>query len=221
LKALALAVVATALFVGPAQAITYGSGDGNLHLYVGALVGTFEDGTYPFCSGSLVSETVFVTAAHCADEGLIGVTFDAHYTSRSKIHTGIWYQHPGYYGGADNPLDVAVIVLDKPVRGPTAEIAPLGLLDEMKAAGTLTQSTQFTRSATARRRTSRPTAGEPRARRSRTSTRASTRSGTSTRSARATSRSRRTSTQAQAAPATATRAARSFSAAPSRTCRSR
>jgi hypothetical protein len=39
---------------------------------------------------------------------------------------------------------VVVIVLDKPVRGPTAEIAPLRLLDEMKAAGTLTQSTQFT-----------------------------------------------------------------------------
>jgi secreted trypsin-like serine protease len=143
-KALALAVVATAFFVGPAEAITYGTEDGNRHPYVGALVGTFEDGTYPFCSGSLVSATVFLTAAHCADEGLIGVTLDAQYTSRSKIHTGTWHQHPGYYGGSDNPLDVAVIVLDKPVRGATAEIAPLGLLDEMKAAGTLTQSTQFT-----------------------------------------------------------------------------
>jgi hypothetical protein len=35
-------------------------------------------------------------------------------------------------------------VLDKPVRGATAKIARLGLLDDMKAAGTLNQSTAFT-----------------------------------------------------------------------------
>jgi hypothetical protein len=54
------------------------------------------------------------------------------------------HQHPSYYSGADNPHDVAVVVLDKPVKGATARIAPLGLLDTMKAAGTLNQSTAFT-----------------------------------------------------------------------------
>ena len=52
-----------------ALAITYGQPDGNKHPNVGALVGTFDGQTYPYCSGTLISPTVFLTAAHCGDDG--------------------------------------------------------------------------------------------------------------------------------------------------------
>lgn len=144
-KALALAFVLLAITAGSAQAITYGELDGNLHPQVGALVGTFTSGTFPFCSGTLVSPTVFVTAAHCADDRLIGVTFDSQFTARSKIHSGTFHEHPSFSRNQDNPNDVAVVVFDKPVRGiAPGRIAPLGLLDQMKADGRLNQSTAFT-----------------------------------------------------------------------------
>ena len=56
----ALAVAAPAAF-----AITSGSLDGNGHPAVGLLLADRGNGPEPDCSGSLVSPTVFVTAAHC------------------------------------------------------------------------------------------------------------------------------------------------------------
>jgi secreted trypsin-like serine protease len=145
---LALVGVLAALFVAPAQAITYGTEDGRLHPYVGGIVEQDSSSVWfgtPYCSGSLVSPTVFVTAAHCGGYDRVPVSFDTTIAPGSKLHWGTWYQHPSYYGGEDNPNDVAVVVLDKPVKMSTyARIARVGLLDEMKAAGTLNQSTIFT-----------------------------------------------------------------------------
>jgi secreted trypsin-like serine protease len=144
-----LFVLAWSLFAATsAQAITYGTPDTqNRYPFVGALVGTFDDGTYPYCSGTLISPTVFLTAAHC-DIGTetVYVTFDQVYTSKSKLYEGTFIPHPdAWSGGINNPNDVAVVVFDKPIRGiQPAEIAELGLLDEMKAEGTLNQSTAFT-----------------------------------------------------------------------------
>ena len=151
-KLLIVAALACALTAAaPAGAITYGTPDTqNRYPFVGALVGTFDWGTGPYCSGTLISPTVFLTAAHCdisAETGSdrVCVTFDAVYTSKSKLYCGTFYAHPDYYAGEDNPLDVAVVVFDKPVRGiQPAEIAEVGLLDQMKAEGTLNQSTAFT-----------------------------------------------------------------------------
>lgn len=142
---LALALLAAAVFASAALAITYGEPDDGRHPYVGALVGTFSSGTFPYCSGTLISPTVFLTAAHCAEGDRVTVTFDEVYSSSSKLHAGTWHQHPGYYNAEGNPLDVAVVVFDKPVRGVTpARLPTENLLSQMKAAGTLNKSTQFT-----------------------------------------------------------------------------
>ena len=144
-KLLALAAAIAALAVPSAQAITYGQPDGNLHPQVGALVGTFSWGTGPYCSGTLISPTVFLTAAHCEEGDRVSVTFDEKYTSKSKLYWGTWYAHPDYYGGEDNPNDVAVIVFDRPIKGITpAELPERDLLSRMKTEGTLNQSTAFT-----------------------------------------------------------------------------
>ena len=77
--AAAAAVVVLALS-SSAGAITNGVPDGNGHPEVGALLApvAFSDGTWAECTGTLISPTVFLTAAHC-DEGLtrVAVTFDS------------------------------------------------------------------------------------------------------------------------------------------------
>jgi len=76
LLATVLAVLAPAL---PASAITYGVADSNDHPNVGGLVSPtqYSDGTWIYCSGTLISPTIFLTAAHCADDGeRVAVTFD-------------------------------------------------------------------------------------------------------------------------------------------------
>jgi hypothetical protein len=56
-----LAVAAGMLwFAAPASAITHGQPDGTRHPYVG-----LEDNGVFACTGSLISPTVVVTAAHC------------------------------------------------------------------------------------------------------------------------------------------------------------
>ena len=68
-----------ALIAGPAEAITNGTADGNAHPNVGGLVAdeAYSDGTWIYCSGTLISPTVFLTAAHCAegDDDRVRVTF--------------------------------------------------------------------------------------------------------------------------------------------------
>ena len=106
-------------------AITYGQPDGNRHPQVGALVGHFESGTFPYCSGTLISPTVFLTAAHC-DLGstTVFVTFDTKFSSRSKLITGTFYRDPQYNFSQDDPHDIAVVVFDKPVKGITPAQLP-------------------------------------------------------------------------------------------------
>jgi len=75
-------VVAALVATAPASGITNGSPHGSRHPEVGALLAqqAYSDGAWATCSGTLISPTVFLTAAHC-DEGVsrVAVTFDSSY----------------------------------------------------------------------------------------------------------------------------------------------
>jgi secreted trypsin-like serine protease len=128
---LIIAVVAVLAWSGAASAITYGQPDGNRHPNVGALVGTFDGQTYPYCSGTLISPTVFLTAAHCGEDGAkVYVTFDSEYTSKSRLYSGTFQANELYPGAQNDPYDIAVVVFDKPIKGITpARLPTLGQLD--------------------------------------------------------------------------------------------
>ena len=80
-------VAALVIPAAPAFAITNGSADGGGHPEVGGLVADHADpdGTWIYCSGTLISPTVFVTAAHCGDPGqtTATVSFDSHFDHAS------------------------------------------------------------------------------------------------------------------------------------------
>ena len=61
-------MIAGAIAAGAVQAITFGEPDGTRHPNVGALVADWNPdspGPDQFCTGTLVSPTLFLTAAHC------------------------------------------------------------------------------------------------------------------------------------------------------------
>jgi V8-like Glu-specific endopeptidase len=117
-KPAVLAVLGALLLATPAFAITYGQPDGNLHPEVGALVGTFNGQTYPYCSGTLISPTVFLTAAHCnIGTSNVNVTFDSEYSSHSRLYSGTYYADPLYNQAQSDPHDIAVVVFDRPING--------------------------------------------------------------------------------------------------------
>jgi V8-like Glu-specific endopeptidase len=134
---------ATVTFTAVAFAITNGGPDGNGHPEVGALLAphAFSDGTWEECSGTLISPTVFLTAAHC-DEGLdrVAVTFDSTYNSKTgTTYWGTWHADPRYNQAQSDPHDVAVVVLDKAVKGITpARLPKLGQLDSLKVGDGIT-----------------------------------------------------------------------------------
>jgi Trypsin len=140
------AVAAAAVVAGGALAITYGQLDADRHPEVGGLVITSPEGMVLNCSGTLISPTVFLTAAHCdSGSASVSVTFDSQVTSRSKLYPGTLYADPLFGGGQTDLHDIAVVVFPKPITGVTpAELPAAGLLDAMKAAKTLANSTKFT-----------------------------------------------------------------------------
>lgn len=138
-----IAVLATLLLVvAPVQAILYGEPDGGKHPNVGGLVAAeaYSDGTWLYCSGTLISPTVFLTAAHC-DEGTsrVTVTFDPAYQAGDKTYTGTWYADPLYGHDESDPHDIAVVVFDKPIK----DIAP-AKLPSAGSLASLAGSQQFT-----------------------------------------------------------------------------
>jgi hypothetical protein len=131
-------VLATVLACsGTALAITFGGvPDGNRHPNVGALVS--ESG---LCTGTLISPTVLLTTAHCANEGdTVSVTFDPNPASNSPVYTGTFHPDPRYTGtvGDARTSEVAsghngaVVVFERPVMGITpAQLPTLGQLERL------------------------------------------------------------------------------------------
>jgi hypothetical protein len=140
--------------VAPVAAISNGEPDGNGHPNVGALLADFSgDGTVTgdeaFCSGSLISPTVFLTAGHCLTflepEGIetIYVSFDPALLDANGPGTLIpstsWTFDPGFYSSFRAAHDIGVVLLP---AGSTVGIAPVvlpaaGALDALQAAGQL------------------------------------------------------------------------------------
>jgi hypothetical protein len=117
------------------RAILNGQPDGTDHPYVG-LVTDLEF----VCSGSAISPTVFVTAAHCFDTPgkLVAVTFDPQglFANNPTFYIGRWFPDPdfciacaGGLAGFDTH-DVAVVVFNQPVARPRyAQLPAQGLVD--------------------------------------------------------------------------------------------
>jgi len=121
--ALAMLVVA-----GAALGITNGRPDGSGHPEVGALLAqqAFSDGTWGECTGTLIAPKVFLTAEHC-DLGVsrVEVTFASTFDrQKSTTYWGTWHGDPAYNQTASDPHDIAVVVLDKAVRGITPARLP-------------------------------------------------------------------------------------------------
>jgi V8-like Glu-specific endopeptidase len=138
----AVLLLAALVSTTPASAITNGVADGNRHPNVGGLVSPtqYSDGTWLYCSGTLISPTVFLTAAHCAEDGeRVGVTFDNDYAAGDKVYYGTFQSDPLYPGPSSDSHDIAVVVLDRAVKG----IEP-ALLPEADSLSGLSATQQFT-----------------------------------------------------------------------------
>jgi hypothetical protein len=148
LFAIPITIILLLVLFTSALAITYGEPDGEAHPFVGSIV--LEKGGiyYQYCSGTLISDTVFLTASHCTS-GLDfyttiggytykGVTFDPTISAGGTYYLGEWHTNPNYnnfqgkYGSSD-PGDVAVIVLDESPEITPASLPEAGMLDDLKA----------------------------------------------------------------------------------------
>jgi V8-like Glu-specific endopeptidase len=131
----AVALIAALVVAAPATAITNGTPDGNAHPNVGGLVAPtqYSDGTWIYCSGTLISPTVFLTAAHCGQDGeRVGVTFDSAYQAGDNVYYGTFHSDPLYGQQQSDPHDIAVVVFDKPIKGITpATLPPAGSLSDL------------------------------------------------------------------------------------------
>ncbi len=125
-----LALLAIAL---PAEAITNGTADEGQHPNAGGLVAAqaYSDGTWVYCSGTLIAAKVFLTAAHCAEGDRVRVTFDTDYEHGDKIYEGTWHADPLYNGAQNDPHDIAVVVLDTAPKITPARLPAAGSLSNL------------------------------------------------------------------------------------------
>jgi len=139
-----LAVVAgVAIGTIAVRAVTDGELDGNRHPYVGLLVAQDKNGGPLWrCSGTLLSERVFLTAGHCteAPAAHVEIWFDAdveHFIPANGYPNtgdvgGTPYTHPQYDPVAFYLHDLGVVVLDKPFYlGQYGVLPKLDELDRM------------------------------------------------------------------------------------------
>ncbi len=130
-----ISLLSVLIVSAPAGAITNGTPDGNAHPSVGGLVADtqYSDGTWIYCSGTLISPTIFLTAAHCGTDGeRVRVTFDTAYIEGDKVYSGTFEADPAYNQAQSDTHDIAVVVLDKAVKGITpAKLPTAGSLSRL------------------------------------------------------------------------------------------
>jgi V8-like Glu-specific endopeptidase len=138
----AAAVLAVLTMAAPAAAIINGVPDGNGHPNVGGLVAPepYPDGTWLYCSGTLISPSVFLTAAHCGEDGeRVSVTFDTNYEAGDRTYAGTFQADPLYGHDQSDPHDIAVIVFDRAVKGIVpARLPAAGSLSNLSGSQTFT-----------------------------------------------------------------------------------
>ena len=139
----ALACAAAAVVATTANAITFGEPDGTRHPNVGALVADWNPdspGPDQFCTGTLVSPTLFLTAAHCMVDWPEGtqfwVSFSPVYDEAAAAPSGLvpvasFVSHEGFGqpGGGADAHDIAMVTLATPQSATPAQLPALGLLD--------------------------------------------------------------------------------------------
>lgn len=155
-------VVGCLLFVSPrASAITYGFIANGSFANTGAFMVKAPDGqVFPICSGTMITPNVFLTASHCtvfytqdlAPEGYTAyVSLDTlipfgPLTSNKTNLLAVSHvvSNPNYNQSQSDSGDIAVLILEKNVRGVTpATLVTCGLLSQLSAQNGL-QSAVFT-----------------------------------------------------------------------------
>lgn len=152
-KALLLvALAAVAVTASSANAITYGEPTGEEYSYVGGLVTTSArtGEKYVYCTGTLISPYVLLTAAHCDISDRTGtdvacITFDSTFEQDSTLYCGTFIASSYYTQRQNDPNDLAVIVFDEPITtvGTATVVDEVGYLDTLFADRELTPSTEF------------------------------------------------------------------------------
>jgi secreted trypsin-like serine protease len=129
-------------FASVASAISDGELDGEGHPYVGLMVAQDASGNPLWrCSGTLLSDQLFLTAGHCteAPAAHVEIWFDADvesgrpgngYPNNGDVG-GTPYTHPDYNPAAFFVRDVGVVVLDEPFASPNGEYGALPTLDQL------------------------------------------------------------------------------------------
>ena len=130
------AVAAVLIATAPVLTVTNGSPDGNRHPYVGIGLQAVPGG-FDICSGSFLSPTVFLTAAHCFNE-TDPVLVSPRNQPPLPVVTGEAHLDPAWCPSCAKGLpgfdthDVAVVTLDTPVAlGMYAQLPTPNLVDSI------------------------------------------------------------------------------------------
>jgi hypothetical protein len=126
---IAIVLILTLVLAGTALAITDGEPDGEGHPYVGLLVFDVGGGPAWRCSGTLLSETVVLTAGHCTDGATGGRLWldpdmrnnpEYPFGGATSIEAAEMYTLPGYEtAGPWFQYDAGIVILEEAVTGVT------------------------------------------------------------------------------------------------------